>query len=254
MKKQRTPAPWMIIIAGPNGSGKSTFYDMVFKDDPFLKDVSFINLDNMAKSMTNEGEDPNQYMLSAGKIIVDEIQEKFDKKQSFIYETTSSGKVHLRFMEEARKKGYRVATVFIGLASAGLSFCRVQQRVNSGGHNVPPDDIFRRYPKIIKNFPDMLKLSDIGAVFDNSERESPFKMIFMMDNRFINIFYKYPKWLEDTIKERKTSKEVVVMKNKSTVDTLKKEEILDIIDRATCLNLKKDTFPNMNVFRNESER
>lgn len=152
MKKQRTPAPWMIILAGPNGAGKSTFYDMAFKNDPFLKDAAFINLDNLAKSMTKEGEDPNQYMLSAGKLIVDEIQQQISNKKTFIYETTSSGKVHLRFMDEAKAQGFRIATVFIGLSNVSLSFLRVKNRVFNGGHDVSFEDIVAATQRLLKTF------------------------------------------------------------------------------------------------------
>lgn len=231
-KKERTPAPWMIIIAGPNGAGKSTFYETVFKEDYFLKGAPFINLDNMAKEIAekNGTTDPDKYMICAGKILVDQINKQIDKKENFIYETTSSGKLHLRFIDDAKAKGYKIATIFIGLSNPILSLLRVKQRVENGGHNVSHEDIFRRYPKIIKNFPEMLKRSDVGAVFDNSERENPYRMIFLMDNRAVNVFYKYPKWLEEAIKERKTRKEMVFMYDKNMVDRFKKEEILEIME------------------------
>lgn len=75
----------------------------------------------------------------------------------------------------------------------------------------------------------MLKRSDIGAVFDNSEKDTPFRMIFMMDNRAVRVFYKYPQWLDDSIKERKTRKEVIFMHDKNKIDLLGREEILTIM-------------------------
>lgn len=50
MKKRKHP--WMVIIAGPNGAGKSTFYDLVIKDDPLMKNAPFINMDNIAKEIS----------------------------------------------------------------------------------------------------------------------------------------------------------------------------------------------------------
>lgn len=200
--------PWMVMIAGPNGAGKSTFYKKVLQPDPFFKKVEFINLDNLAKEMAGDDNDPNDYMFAAGKIISERLNEKIKKKKSFIYETTASGKTHLKIMEEAKKKGFKITTIFIGLSSAELSHLRVQQRVNEGGHNVPPEDIERRYPKIIKNFPDTLKVSDISAVFDNSGK-TPFKLIFLMDESQFWIFHSYPSWLNKSLKDRQTTKDMI---------------------------------------------
>ena len=56
MKKRKHP--WMVIIAGPNGAGKSTFYDLVIKDDPLMKNAPFINMDNIAKEISEPDENP----------------------------------------------------------------------------------------------------------------------------------------------------------------------------------------------------
>lgn len=201
--------PWMVMIAGPNGAGKSTFYKQVLQQDPFFKKVEFINLDNLAKEMAGENEDPNKFMFPAGKIISEHLSEKIQEKKSFIYETTASGvSHHLRLLETAKKQGFKITTVFIGLASAELSYLRVQQRVNEGGHDVPAEVINRRYPKVIKNFPELLKVSDVSAVFDNSGK-TPFKLIFLMDESQFFIFHRYPNWLNKTLKERRTSKEMI---------------------------------------------
>ena len=228
MKRKR---PWMVVIAGPNGAGKSTFYELVLKDDPLMKNAPFINLDNIAKDISDPYEDPNNNMLTAGKITFEEVEKNIENRQSFVYETTSSGRVHLRFMDAARSKGFKIATVFIGLSSQRLSYMRVQQRVSAGGHDVPATDVNRRYPKIMKNFPDMLKRSDIAAVFDNSSSQ-PFKLIFLMDDKAFRIFYKYPRWLENSIKERKTSKDMIIMRNASAVHRLNDEELRQISDMA----------------------
>lgn len=205
--------PWMIIIAGPNGAGKSTFYEDILKSDPLFKKAEFINLDVLAAQMAGKGRDPNDFMFSAGKIISNRLQERIEKKRSFIYETTSSGRTHLKVMEEAKKRNFKIATIFIGLSKVEISHLRVQQRVREGGHDVPPEDIDRRYAKVIKNFPDMLKYSDVSAVFDNSGKH-PFKLIFLMDERQFFIFHKYPRWLENSMKERKTSKDMFHITNR----------------------------------------
>ena len=220
---------WMVIIAGPNGAGKSTFYERVLKGDPLLKKAPSINMDNIAKEIAN-GDDPNKHLFDAGKIVISELEKKLKSKKSFIYETTSSGRLHLKYMDRAKKAGFKIATIFIGLSSVELSHLRVQQRVREGGHNVPAEDIERRYPNIIKNFPEMLKRSDVSAVFDNSSK-TPFKLIFLMDESKLFIFRSYPKWVEGSLKERKTSKEII----RITSDKLKKMTPERISNMINCI-------------------
>ncbi len=94
-----------------------------------------------------------------------------------------------------------------------MSHLRVQKRVNEGGHSVDAKDIERRFPRVISNFPDMLARSDLAAVFDNSGRD-PFKLIFLMDKYYFRIFYKYPRWLDNALKGRKTRKEFTFVNKK----------------------------------------
>ena len=200
--------PWIVMIAGPNGAGKSTFYEQVLKHDPFFKSAEFVNLDILAKKIAGAGNDPNNFMFTAGKIINNHLAENLKQKKSFIYETTASGITHIKLLKEAKKLGFKINTILIGLSSAELSYLRVKQRVSEGGHDVPLEDINRRYPKIIHNFPELLKVSDVSAVFDNSGK-NPFKLIFLMDERRFWVFHSYPNWLNKSLKDRKTNKEFI---------------------------------------------
>lgn len=200
---------WLIIIAGPNGAGKSTFYHNVLRSDPLFKNAPFVNLDEYAKELAGDG-NPNDYFVQAGRKVRENIEKNFKNRKNFVYETTSAGLTHLKIMDQAHQNGYKVATVFIGLSKVELSHLRVQKRITEGGHSVSTKDIERRYPKVIKNFPDMLARSDMAAVFDNSGKE-PYKLIFLMDKYNFRIFYKYPRWVNEAIKGRKTSKNFIFM-------------------------------------------
>lgn len=220
---------WLVIIAGPNGAGKSTFYEKFLQKDPLFSKAPFVNLDNYAKEMAeDEGGNPEEYLLQAGRTVRNNINENFKKNRNFIYETTASGLTHLRIMEEAKKHGYKVATIFIGLSKVELSHLRVAKRVDEGGHSVPTEDIERRYPRVIKNFPDMLARSDLAAVFDNSSKEA-YKLIFLMDEYNFRIFYKYPRWVKEAIQDRKTSKNFILVST-SELKKSKKEKIKKIIE------------------------
>lgn len=220
---------WMVVIAGPNGAGKSTFYREILKQDPLFKSAEYVNLDDIAKTMTqSDGEDPNKYSIAAGRIVLDQLDNLVKKKKTFIYETTSSGTKHLEIMDNAKKKGFKIATIFIGLSSVKLSHARVKQRVETEqGHDVPKDAIERRYPKIIKNFPEMLKRSDVSAVFDNSS--DPFRLIFLMDESKLFMFHAYPKWVKGAFEKRKTSKDMIHITNNS-FRKLKPEKISNMMN------------------------
>lgn len=220
---------WLVIIAGPNGAGKSTFYEKFLQKDPLFAKAPFVNLDNYAKEFAeDEGGNPEEYLLQAGRTVRKNINENFKKNRSFVYETTASGLTHLRIMEEAKNHGYKVATIFIGLSKVELSHLRVAKRVDEGGHSVPTEDIERRYPRVIKNFPDMLARSDLAAVFDNSGKD-PYRLIFLMDEYNFRIFYKYPRWVKEAIQDRKTSKNFILVST-SDLKKSKKEKIKRIVE------------------------
>ena len=61
---------------------------------------------------------------------------------------------------------------------------RVLLRTTQGGHNVPADDIRRRYERSLANAPKALLLADSGIVFDNSGFE-PVPMFRLTEGRII---------------------------------------------------------------------
>lgn len=217
---------WMIVIYGPNGAGKSTFYENFLKNDPFFKKVDFVNLDVEAAKLSGGKSEPDEVMIDAARNIKNRITEKIEKRETFIYETTSAGRSHFKFIKQARELGYKVASIFIGLSSPDLSLLRVKGRVENGGHNVPPEVIERRFPNIMKNFPEMLKISDISVAFDNS-RQIPYQLIFMMDRRKLLVFHSYPQWLENALKGRRTRKEIVHI-TKEEVSQMSSEKMQNI--------------------------
>ena len=55
------------------------------------------------------------------------------------------------------------------LDSAELAVRRVAERVNAGGHHIPPDDVRRRYGRSVKNFIELYRpIADYWEVMDNS--------------------------------------------------------------------------------------
>ena len=246
-------SPWIIVLVGPNGAGKTTFYKKFLSDDQVIRSAEFINCDNEAKKIADiqkwreirklvrsfklkeavklakENSDPStpDIQLVAAKNTLNKIQECIDNTHTFMYETTGSGRSHINVVKKAKDEGYRVATIFIGLSSSKLSQARVHQRITEGGHSVPLEDIERRYPKTLVNLPDLLKISDLSVVFDNSSKE-PYKPIFLMNDDKLMLFDKYPRWLQKAFTKRNTSKEKIHIST-SEFAAFSREEQLNMV-------------------------
>jgi len=156
------------IIAGPNGAGKTTFATEFL---PFeAKCINFINADLIAAGLAPF--QPERAIIRAGKIMLHQINDYIKKGESFAFETTLSGKTYLKKIKEMKAKGYKIIIYFLKLASVDLAIERIKLRVSQGGHNVPLEDIKRRFERSWINFQTIYKpLADAWIVFDTSGSE-----------------------------------------------------------------------------------
>lgn len=139
--------PTLILITGPNGAGKTTFAREFLTSD--LKGLRFLNADEMAKGLSPF--DPASMAFKAGRLLLSEIRELMERGADFALESTLSGKSHVTLLKQAISAGYRIVIHFLWLPSAKESIARVRQRVKKGGHDIPVDDIRRRYPRLLEN-------------------------------------------------------------------------------------------------------
>jgi len=90
-------------------------------------------------------------------------------KTTFAFETTLSGRGHVRVLQSFRKSGYRVELNYLWIPSAEFSAQRVASRVANGGHDIPAEAIERRYGKSLRNLVSLyLRLAEYVAVWDDS--------------------------------------------------------------------------------------
>jgi len=129
----------LYIIAGANGSGKTTFALNFAK----LENLKFINADEIAKEY--DPDDIQKFKVKAGKKFFEELNISLQSENSFIVETTLSGKYLIKVIEEAKKNQFYVTLIYLFLETDKENIYRVQNRVLKGGHNVPTEDIIRRY-------------------------------------------------------------------------------------------------------------
>jgi predicted ABC-type ATPase len=181
------------VIAGPNGSGKSTFFAQHLATSGLL----FVNADLIAAEL-DEPDDLTRARLAAD--LAGKARETLvAQRRSFITETVLSdpfGDKVAKFAS-ARDQGYFLDVHFIGLASPELSQARVIDRVSRGGHDVPDDRIFGRYPRTLRNLTLLLDVADRLSIYDNSELDRPHRLVAVLERGvLLRLSHTQPAWLE----------------------------------------------------------
>ena len=90
--------------------------------------------------------------IKSGKELLKKLDEYLQKNKQIVMESTISGNYHYRILERVHQAGYISNLYYIYLDLVTLNISRIRSRVLLGGHNVPKDDIIRRYKRSIKNF------------------------------------------------------------------------------------------------------
>lgn len=157
------------IFAGPNGSGKSTFAETLFLQDK-NKSPRFINSDVIATGISPL--DVDAAAFSAGRIMLEAINESIAQGLNFAFETTLSGKTWTGVIREAKAQGYQITIYYLFLDRVQDNLKRIKHRTKIGGHNVPHETVKRRYPKSIVNFWNLYRpSSDNWFIFNNSGKK-----------------------------------------------------------------------------------
>lgn len=138
----------VIVIAGPNGAGKTTFASEYLRDS----DVQYISADALAGELVSKPDDFYKVRIQAGRLFFSEIQRLIKTEQDFAVEVTLAGKGFERIIRQIKRTGYTVTIIFLFLKSPDMCIARVGNRVMAGGHNVPAEDIVRRFYRSKRNF------------------------------------------------------------------------------------------------------
>ncbi|WFE68609.1 zeta toxin family protein [Thiomicrospira sp. R3] len=136
----------LTIIAGPKGAGKTTFA-MQLIDEGIIQ--HFINADEIAKSLVDVPTELRN--IHAGKLFLQRLNTAIELEQTVCFETTLSGLSYLKRIKNLKQKGWTVTLYYLALENVNLSKQRVEERVLHGGHNIPAQDIERRFPKSVYN-------------------------------------------------------------------------------------------------------
>jgi len=159
-------APRALIIAGPNGAGKTTFATEFLTAEADCP--TFINADLIAAGLSPFR--PGFMALEASHLMLEHIHRCVSRREDFAVETTLAGRAYVHMIREWREAGYRVDLLFLELPAVELAIERVRQRVAQGGHDVPRNDIRRRFARGLSNFHRLYRpIVDAWQLFDASQ-------------------------------------------------------------------------------------
>lgn len=172
------------LIGGVNGVGKSSLTGVLLSKDTELGIV--IDADKISKQVYGDN-------IKSGKIAIQKIEDCLNKGINFTQETTLSGNRTLKTIKKAIDLNYHIRLYYVGVNSCEESIIRIENRVRKGGHNIPTDDVRRRYQNRINDLLKILPYCNEIFFYDN---ENGFREIAKYING--NIYYlteDIPAWL-----------------------------------------------------------
>ena len=126
--------PLIVIVAGPNGTGKSTWIQGLRKGDDW-RDLSVVNADQVEVSHTLGNAATN---FEKGREAVRQLRELVAGNADYL-----------------------------DLATVEESIARVRDRVSKNGHNIPEQDLRRRFPLSKRYLEELYKpIVDSWAVYE----------------------------------------------------------------------------------------
>lgn len=134
------------IIGGVNGVGKSSLSGVLSSENTELGII--VDADKFTAKCGGD-------RIKGGKAAIATINDCLDRQINFTQETTLSGVKTLKTIKRARDLNYYIRLYYVGISSANESIKRIRNRVDKGGHNIPDDDVKRRY---LKRFDDLAKV------------------------------------------------------------------------------------------------
>ena len=89
-------------------------------------------------------------------------------KTDFAIETTLATRSYVQLVHRAQALGYKVHLIFFYLENEEQAIQRVVQRVSNGGHDIPEEDIRRRFKRGIYNLINLyMPICDSVLVYNN---------------------------------------------------------------------------------------
>ena len=181
MSENKLLKPEVIVFAGPNGSGKTTITKMARTVGDYIN-ADDIKISTLCTDM--------EAALQAEKL----RNAAIDKHKDFTFETVLSTDRNLKLLQRAKDEGYFIRAIYVLTAMPEVNITRVNVRSASGGHSVPIDKIKSRYTKALALIPQLVEISDIVHIYDNTIE--PFRIFKKRKDiyyHWTNEFWNYEK-------------------------------------------------------------
>ena len=177
------------IVGGVNGAGKSSLTGVLKENRTDLGMI--IDVDKITAELGGK-------MVAAGKTAITRIQTCITKGISFTQETTLSGIKTAATCRTAKERGYYIRLFYVAVNTVEESLARIENRVKHGGHNIPVDDVVRRFNSRWEALFKVLPFCDEAEFYDNT---NGFQKVAEYRNGEIRIIGNYcPAWLDELLK------------------------------------------------------
>ncbi len=163
--------PRIHVLAGVNGAGKSS----VGGEEIRAAGAQYYNPDEAARRVQRSNPQLSQAQANAvawqnGKLM---LERAIREGKDFAFETTLGANTMTELLIQAAEAGFEVHVWYAGLASAAQHIERVRARVARGGHDIPEQDIRRRFEHSRLNLIQLMPYLTSLRVFDNSVDADP---------------------------------------------------------------------------------
>jgi len=185
-----TDRPFLLVIAGPNGSGKSTLIS--YLGGAGVDFGIHINPDDIARTLDL----PEPQRTAQAQAIADFKRDTcLQRRESFSFETVMSHPSKVQIMVRAHDAGYEVALYFVATSDPEINVRRVENRVSTGGHDVPHDRIRARYSRAL-NLLSHVGKSPHAKLVNAKSGLRPVAEVICLGNRYdITLEADVPQWV-----------------------------------------------------------
>lgn len=170
------------IIGGVNGAGKSSLTGVLKAERSDLGKI--IDVDKLAIQCGG--------FIEGGRKAIRLQRQYIAAGVSFTQETTLSGQRPLRMIREAKEAGYYVRLFYVGIGTAEEALKRIANRVSKGGHDIPREDVLRRFEERFTSLSAVLDYVDEAVLYDN---ENGFRAVAEYRNGELLCLDDTPAWV-----------------------------------------------------------
>jgi predicted ABC-type ATPase len=185
--------PQLWVVAGPNGAGKSALVGRYLAGR-----LPIVNPDTISQELDPANPTRVRIRVRAGREAIRQQEALLAQGADFALETTLAGHRELALLQRARKAGYKVTLVYIGVDSTDVLLGRITQRVTEGGHDVPTEDVDRRYIRSMANLAVALQSVDRAFVLDNTGQR--YRLLLALEGDWLKrLSRNLPRWAQDAL-------------------------------------------------------